>query len=116
MRWFRPSQGRLTIATRYVSATGGRVAPGRQPHRQSSSWRKAAGVGVRKLIAKWPAVRQLGGDPYGLGAAAQSERSAGLTPRTDQADAVVASVCPYCAVGCGQKVYVQDGRITQIEG
>jgi formate dehydrogenase major subunit len=29
---------------------------------------------------------------------------------------VVASVCPYCAVGCGQRVYVKDGRVTQIEG
>jgi len=28
----------------------------------------------------------------------------------------VRSVCPYCAVGCGQRVYVQEGRITQIEG
>jgi formate dehydrogenase major subunit len=25
-------------------------------------------------------------------------------------------VCPYCAVGCGQLVYVQDGAITDIEG
>jgi formate dehydrogenase major subunit len=29
---------------------------------------------------------------------------------------VVKSVCPYCAVGCGQNVYVQNGRVTQIEG
>jgi formate dehydrogenase major subunit len=26
------------------------------------------------------------------------------------------SVCPYCAVGCGQLVHVQDGRIVNIEG
>ena len=26
------------------------------------------------------------------------------------------SVCPFCAVGCGQRIYVEDGRITQIEG
>ena len=26
------------------------------------------------------------------------------------------SVCPYCAVGCGQKVYAKDGRVVQIEG
>src|SRR3972149_38767 len=26
------------------------------------------------------------------------------------------SVCPYCAVGCGQLTYVQDNKITQIEG
>jgi formate dehydrogenase major subunit len=36
--------------------------------------------------------------------------------RTAEADRVVASVCPYCAVGCAQKVYVKDGRIVQIEG
>lgn len=29
---------------------------------------------------------------------------------------VVPSVCPYCAVGCGQLVYVQDNKIQQIEG
>jgi formate dehydrogenase major subunit len=29
---------------------------------------------------------------------------------------VVASICPYCAVGCGQRVYVKDERVTQIEG
>jgi len=28
----------------------------------------------------------------------------------------VKSVCPYCAVGCGQLVYVQNGKITDIEG
>ena len=26
------------------------------------------------------------------------------------------SVCPYCAVGCGQNVYVSGGEVTQIEG
>jgi formate dehydrogenase major subunit len=29
---------------------------------------------------------------------------------------VVKSVCPYCAVGCGQNVYVEQGKVTQIEG
>jgi len=29
---------------------------------------------------------------------------------------VVRSVCPYCAVGCGQRVYVKDGKVGQIEG
>jgi formate dehydrogenase major subunit len=28
----------------------------------------------------------------------------------------VRSICPYCAVGCGQKVYVKDERVVQIEG
>ena len=29
---------------------------------------------------------------------------------------MVDSVCPYCAVGCGQRVFVRDGEIIQIEG
>jgi formate dehydrogenase major subunit len=62
-------------------------------------------------------VRQLTGpDHLGRGDAARSPRTDALAPRTARADAVVPSVCPYCAVGCGQKVYVEDGRVTQIEG
>jgi formate dehydrogenase major subunit len=64
-----------------------------------------------------PLLRQvLGEDRLGLGAAARSRRSERLRPRTASAERVVDSVCPYCAVGCGQKVYVADGRVTQIEG
>jgi formate dehydrogenase major subunit len=55
-------------------------------------------------------------DWLGLGAAVKSERSERLAPRVRNADSVVKSVCPYCAVGCGQDVYVEDGRVTQIEG
>ena len=62
-----------------------------------------------------PVLRQLR-DPTGRGRAAQSKRSRELRARTAQADEVVESVCPYCAVGCGQLVYVKDGEITQIEG
>ena len=29
---------------------------------------------------------------------------------------MVASVCPYCAVGCGQRVYVKNEQVIQIEG
>jgi formate dehydrogenase major subunit len=62
-------------------------------------------------------VRQLRqGDPLGRGIAAVSEKTARIEARTEQAETVARSVCPYCAVGCGQKVYVQDGRVTQIEG
>ena len=71
----------------------------------------------RRLIASWPVVRQLtGGDRLALGAAAQSERSAGLEARTETADRVVPSVCPYCAVGCGQRIFVKDERVIQVEG
>lgn len=70
-----------------------------------------------KLIQSWPVYRQLtGSDPLGRGKAAQSARSAGLQPRTAAADHVAHSVCPFCAVGCAQKVYVKDEKVIQIEG
>ena len=70
-----------------------------------------------RLLARWPVLRQLTGqDHHALGAAAASDRSLALHPRTADADAVVGSVCPYCAVGCGQRIYVKDGKVTQIEG
>jgi formate dehydrogenase major subunit len=68
-------------------------------------------------IESWPVIRQLtGGDPLGRGRAARSRRTETLRARTEQADRVVDSVCPYCAVGCGQKVYVSDEKVVQIEG
>lgn len=74
-------------------------------------------MGVRTWIDSWPVYRQLKGvDPLGRGAAAKSRDSGRLAPRVQTADRVVKSVCPYCAVGCGQNVYVEDGRVTQIEG
>ena len=65
----------------------------------------------------WPVLRQLRGtDRLGRGKAAQSAYSAGLRGRIADADRVVDSVCPFCAVGCGQKVYVKDDEVVQIEG
>ena len=74
-------------------------------------------MGLAQLIAQWPVLRQVReGDPFGLGKAAQSKRSQRLQPRVDEVDHVVQSVCPYCAVGCGQLVYVKDGEVTHIDG
>ena len=74
-------------------------------------------MGVRTWIEGWPVYRQLTGtDPLGRGAAAQSPRSKALTARTGTADSMARSVCPYCAVGCGQRIFVKDGRVVQIEG
>jgi formate dehydrogenase major subunit len=45
-----------------------------------------------------------------------------VSRRTRQAGARIAglkatsSVCPYCAVGCGQVVYTRDGELVDIEG
>jgi formate dehydrogenase major subunit len=66
---------------------------------------------------RWPVLRQLRhGDARALGLTAQSARSEALEARTASSERVVPSVCPYCAVGCGQRVFVQNGRITAIEG
>jgi formate dehydrogenase major subunit len=65
----------------------------------------------------WPVLRQLTGpDRCGLGGAAKSATTERLQPRTVTADKVVKSICPYCAVGCGQNVYVKDEKVIQIEG
>jgi formate dehydrogenase major subunit len=56
------------------------------------------------------------GDPLGRGRAVTSPTTERLQPRTRTADKVVKSVCPYCAVGCGQNVYVKDEKVVQIEG
>ena len=63
----------------------------------------------------WPVYRQLTGtDRRGLGAAAKSDRP--RVARTTTADTVVKSICPYCAVGCGQLVYTKGGKVIDIEG
>ncbi len=72
---------------------------------------------ARRTPLGWPVLRQAAGpDRTGRGAAARAEGREMPRARTATADAVVKSVCPYCAVGCGQDVYVQDGRVVQIEG
>jgi formate dehydrogenase major subunit len=71
---------------------------------------------MRKLIQRWSVVRQAtGADHLGLGAAARSDRPGSFVARTEGAE-VVTSVCPYCAVGCGQRIFVKDKKIIQIEG
>ncbi len=69
------------------------------------------------FLERWPVLDQLKQrDWTGFGRTSFSKRSIELVPRTKTADTVVKSVCPYCAVGCGQNVYVKGGRITDIEG
>ncbi|MBN9619358.1 MAG: dehydrogenase [Actinobacteria bacterium] len=66
---------------------------------------------------EWPVVRQFRtGDLLGRGPAVTSRRTRAIAPRTSTADRVVQSVCPYCAVGCGQRIFVKDEKVVQIEG
>lgn len=67
------------------------------------------------FLSKWPLLRQFRtGDLFAFGDTVKSERSEHLEPRTKRADRVTKSICPYCAVGCGQNVYVKDERFSTL--
>jgi len=70
---------------------------------------------IKDLVLRWPLIRQIvsGGD--GTGPEAMSLRTQNLLPRNHDAKAA-RSVCPYCAVGCGQLAFHKDGKLISIEG
>ena len=71
----------------------------------------------KRSLLPWPVLRQLAdGDLLGRGRSVRSKRTDDVVPRTTSADRVAHSVCPYCAVGCAQKVFVKDEKVVQIEG
>jgi formate dehydrogenase major subunit len=70
-----------------------------------------------KTFLSWPVLRQASrGDALGRGPAVKSAHSDKIEARTTTADRVAKSVCPYCAVGCAQRVFVKDEKVVQIEG
>jgi formate dehydrogenase major subunit len=75
----------------------------------------SAGNGLAGFLRRWPIARQLAGeDP--LGSAAESQQSREWRPRLEEADKIGTSICPYCAVGCGQLIYAKGDQIIHIEG
>jgi len=68
-----------------------------------------------EMLKRWPLIRQImdGGD--GTGSEAMSPRTLGLKVKNSGAQ-VTHSICPYCAVGCGQLVYHKDNKLISIEG
>src|SRR3954469_15709761 len=50
-----------------------------------------------------------------MGSSAVSENTRKAAARIEGVK-VTESVCPYCAVGCGQVVYTRGGRLVDIEG
>jgi formate dehydrogenase major subunit len=66
---------------------------------------------LAELLLKWPLIRQLRGDKD----AATSDRTRTLQRKNTGAQ-VARSICPYCAVGCGQLVYHRDNKVISIEG
>jgi len=78
---------------------------------------------VGNALASWPAWQDLTALGHGQSFAelgmtdtATSGFTRTLRPRIDEADTVVPSVCPYCAVGCGQLIYARQGKIIDVEG
>ena len=69
----------------------------------------------KNLLMRWPVIRQILTRSDGTGPEAMSERTVSLAPKHHGAQ-VARSVCPYCAVGCGQLVYHKDGKLVSIEG
>src|ERR1041384_497263 len=90
-----------------------------QMHSEACDLHTDRGMARRRLpvLRSWPLVRQIANrDVNAFGDSARSPRTDALRPRTETADRVVRSICPYCGVGCGQLVYVKDHKITDIEG
>jgi formate dehydrogenase major subunit len=72
-------------------------------------------MSMRKLIEEWPVLRQLRGGGNGTGIEAMTAETRALRPKNEGAS-MTRSVCPYCAVGCGQLIFHRDGRIVSVEG
>ena len=70
---------------------------------------------LAELLLKWPLIRQLRGGGDGTGAEAVSDRTRALR-RKNEETRVARSICPYCAVGCGQLVFHRDNQVVSIEG
>jgi len=70
---------------------------------------------MKDLLFKWPLVRQIMTGTNGTGAEAMSDKTLRLRSRIDQTQ-VSRSICPYCAVGCGQLVHHRNGKLVSIEG
>ena len=70
---------------------------------------------LKGFLRDWSLPRQMAGQSV-MAEAARSTTSETLRPRLDQADRVGTSICPFCAVGCGQLVYAKNGKPIHIEG
>ena len=70
---------------------------------------------LKDFLESWPLARQILRGKDGTGLEARSAKTRALKPKHDGA-AAARSVCPYCAVGCGQLIYHKDGQLISIEG
>jgi formate dehydrogenase major subunit len=70
---------------------------------------------LKQLLERWPLAQQILHGRDGTGLEVRSARTRALLPKTHGASSA-RSVCPYCAVGCGQLVHHRDGKLVSIEG
>ncbi len=77
--------------------------------------RKGIASRARDFVRDWSLPRQFMGQDV-MSAASRSHASETLRPRLEEADRVGTSICPFCAVGCGQLIYAKNGKPIHIEG
>jgi formate dehydrogenase major subunit len=70
---------------------------------------------ITDVLKSWPLIQQIVNRADGTGFEAMSAETKNLRAR-NQGVQVAHSVCPYCAVGCAQLVYHDNGRLISIEG
>jgi formate dehydrogenase major subunit len=70
---------------------------------------------AQEFLREWSVPRQVAGADHRR-EAAEAGIARGNRPRTEKADHVGTSICPYCAVGCAQLVYAKDRRPIAVEG
>jgi len=70
---------------------------------------------IKDLVTRWPVVKQILNRADGTGVEAMTDRTLHMRPKNEGAK-IARSVCPYCAVGCGQLVFHKDGKLVSIEG
>jgi formate dehydrogenase major subunit len=70
---------------------------------------------LKDLLSRWPLIQQLRTGADGTGQESMTQRTLNLRPKNDGSQ-VTRSICPYCAVGCGQLVYHKLNKLVSIEG
>ena len=72
-------------------------------------------MSLMQRLARWPLLEQLRTGTDGTGVEAMSAATGSLVPRHTGAE-VARSICPFCAVGCGQLIFHRDGKVVSVEG
>ena len=69
------------------------------------------------LLAKWPLLQQIRHGLDGTGLESMTDHTRNMRARVSAPDVKTSkSICPYCAVGCGQLVFHKDDKVIAIEG